>query len=152
MQGNNVLESPYKCDPTDNAVPCKIFYTNDNFFEVPCSCALDGQPKSGYCSNVIGTFDYSEMLVKLKSMQEGNRCHTYDRLNTHSKLDECANINREDLQVAMDMIFKIQYWPYMHNAETAQCIKQVSKNSWFNMQTTGAAKLVLGIVAIIINL
>ena len=63
MQGDKVLESPYECDPTDNADPCVIYPYNilepdkgemvTKSFSVPCKCALDG--KKGYCDSVLGT-------------------------------------------------------------------------------------------------
>jgi len=61
---------------------------------------VDGHP-NGYCSQIIGTPEYAEALVKLKSMQEGNRCHTLDRHDYQSKLDLCANIKVNDLKEAV---------------------------------------------------
>lgn len=72
MQGDKVLKAPYQCDPTDNELPCKIFYTKDKSFDVPCNCALDGKEvdghANGYCSSILGTAEYAEALVKLKSV------------------------------------------------------------------------------------
>jgi hypothetical protein len=66
MQGDVVLQSPYRCDPTDNENPCVIYPKNildadkgeqiTKSFEVPCKCALDGV--NGYCSSIVGTEEY----------------------------------------------------------------------------------------------
>jgi hypothetical protein len=44
MQDGRLLtgENFYKCDPYDNEKPCEIYYTDTDFFTVPCKCALDG--------------------------------------------------------------------------------------------------------------
>jgi len=74
------LASPYKCDPTDNEMPCKIYYSNTKFFTVPCECALDGK-NTGFCGSVLGTKEYALALSKLKNMYEKSSCHTLDRYN-----------------------------------------------------------------------
>ena len=81
MQGDKILSksSMYKCDPTDNTQPCRIYYTATESFDVPCKCALDG--KTGYCASVIGTDYFTEALSFLKSMAEKSACHTLDRNN-----------------------------------------------------------------------
>lgn len=51
MQKDVNLEDPYKCDPTDNEIRCKLYYnitdyepgstTAQDFVETYCMCSLD---------------------------------------------------------------------------------------------------------------
>lgn len=114
----------YKCDPTDNERPCKIYYgeTDDptNYFSVPCKCSL-GKPGAnqkavGYCASVIGTPPYAKYLTLMKSMHEqAYKCHTYDRENMVAQLD----CNNEPVAVykAAEEMFRIKHWPYMHDGD-----------------------------------
>ena len=113
MQGDKTLvgSSNYECDPTDNDDPCKIFYTQDKFFTVPCKCALDGE--KGYCASILGTPEYAESLVTMKRMLEKSDCHTLDRHNFEAQLD--CNSERISLEPAISMHFNVKNWPYVHN-------------------------------------
>jgi len=106
------LTSPYECDPSDNNVPCKVFFKKDQSFEVPCKCALDNAGK-GYCGNILGTPEYKDALYAMKEMVFTNRCHTLDRHNDASKFDTCASVDTSVLKAAVEKFFGIQYWPYM---------------------------------------
>ena len=71
------IQAPYACDPTDNSEMCKFYFnitsadmysTRQNYYEVPCSCAMDGN--SGFCSQIVGTVEYAAQVSKLKALYE----------------------------------------------------------------------------------
>ena len=100
-QNGQKLSYPYECDPTDNDIPCKIYHSETESFDVPCKCALDGQKgkvkdakgnlvetaSRGYCGSILGTPEYADALFYVKEMIFTNRCHTLDKDNASSKFD-----------------------------------------------------------------
>jgi len=52
---------------------------NTSHFDVPCSCALDGN--NGYCSSVIGTPQYVNATLTMQSLLTNSLCHTLDRFD-----------------------------------------------------------------------
>lgn len=90
-QFDKELASPYECNASTQE-PCKIYYphnTKQKYIEVPCKCSLDGTDR-GYCGSIIGTAAYKASRYSLKTLLEGNNCHTYDRDNWDSKMDSCS--------------------------------------------------------------
>jgi len=90
----------YKCDPTDEDRPCKIFYTNTLSFDTPCACSL-GEPDVGYCDSIIGTPEYADALSSLKKMhvKANVACHTLDRDNMLAQI--YCNTQRDLVEPAM---------------------------------------------------
>lgn len=131
------MKSPYACDPTDNEVPCKIWYKNDKSFDVPCFCALDGK-NGGYCGNILGTQEYQDSKYILYLQREKSRCHTLDRSNFRSWLDCSQEQNIENIKAAIDWNFNITHWPYIHNPETKKCVETLSLLSWTNIKAENA--------------
>ena len=87
QNGKNLTQdNNYTCDPQQQ-VPCKIFYTAKDSFDVPCKCSLGTDPSIGYCASIIGLPEYALALSKIKIMQGKNECHTMDRDNLESTLD-----------------------------------------------------------------
>lgn len=91
----------YRCDPTDNENPCQIFYSDNDYFDVPCMCSLQGQ--EGYCAAILGTEVYMESLISLKRMLEKSNCHTGDRHNFQAQLD--CNTEVESVEPAAVQFF-----------------------------------------------
>lgn len=152
MQGNKELFDPYECDPTENTLPCKLFFgTNaDQFIETPCHCALDGTNR-GYCASVLGTEAYKNALVPYKYMLERSDCHTLDRNNFRAQLDCNSGTKVNKLKDAVDAMFKVSHWPYMHSKQTKTLIEAVSINSWDNIQAVSAVRLLAGIGGAIVS-
>ena len=149
MQGNNVLQDPYECDPTDNNNPCKLFFGSGekDYIETPCHCAIDGTNK-GYCKSVLGTEAYKNALVPFKYMLERSECHTLDRTNFRAQIDCNTGTKREKIKEAVDAMFKVDHWPYMHSKQTRSLMHAISINSWENIFPDGSARLLTGISAL----
>lgn len=78
--GDQVLEEPYKCDPSNQDLSCALHFDINaedvdwtqadestytrSFVKNQCKCSLDGElddnnQANGYCSSVIGTPIYA---------------------------------------------------------------------------------------------
>ena len=139
MQDGNVLspDNNYECNPYDNELPCEIYYNEDEFFTVPCKCALDG--KKGYCASILGTPKYAESLVTMKRMLEKSECHSLDRHNLAAQLD--CNTEQISLEPAITGNFRMKYWPYMHDEAVKECMDVISKDSWIQISQIGAIRI-----------
>lgn len=159
MQGDKVLESPYECDPTDNENPCVIYPKNilepdkgevvTKSFKVPCKCALDG--KKGYCSTILGTEEYKAGSSSQYLQREKSRCHTLDRDNYVSWLDCSTESNMDNIQGAIDWSFNLTHWPYIHDQDVKDCIQEISRKSWKNIQALKASTLQLSLFTTILS-
>ena len=90
---DKVIEEPFKCNPTDPKVKCKLYIQiseddKDNsysstrdFVQNDCKCALDGEKDSGYCSLIVGTEWYEKGVAAHQHMMSSSKCHTMDRYN-----------------------------------------------------------------------
>merc|ERR1711957_694962 len=87
---DQVLDNPYKCDPTHPEERCYIKFDtshsepawidlgkNDRI-SVNCSCGLEDE-SSGYCKDVIGTDPYIKYARQMYYTLSNSNCHTLDR-------------------------------------------------------------------------
>jgi hypothetical protein len=92
------LESPYQCDPTDNAKHCHIVFNTTQWqmgedsstssFSSICKCAMDGD--NGFCGSVLATPIYMEYVQSLIPVYEAAKCHTLDRNDLRAHKDVCG--------------------------------------------------------------
>lgn len=82
-------------------------------------------------------------------MLERNDCHTLDRANFRAQLD-CNSAKQSKIKEAVDAMFKVNHWPYMHVKKTKSLIEAISLNSWDNIASLqNASKLVTNVAGFI---
>ena len=84
---------------------------------------------------MLGTEAYKNALVPYKYMLERSDCHTLDRNNFRAQLDCNSGTKTKKIKDAVDAMFKVSHWPYMHNPKTKSLIESISINSWDNIST-----------------
>lgn len=140
---NQVIEKPYKCDPTDNSRMCELYFNVTDYrpnqplvqkmITTTCKCALDGD--NGFCGSVIGTSIYENGLAALKTMYQESTCHTLDRFNLRAQKDSCGIGPTSEWEAAVTEQFVIKYWPYINaKAETVSCINEFFSDSLQNLK------------------
>jgi len=81
MQKNKELKAPYKCDPTDPDIPCRLNINPDflteyskrgklSYLETPCKCSMANTtiPNEGFCGSVIGTKVFTRQIKAVKNV------------------------------------------------------------------------------------
>ena len=135
-------------------MPCNLYYSDTEFFTVPCECALDGK-QSGFCGSILGTKEYALALSKLKNMYEKSSCHTLDRYNMEAqKVYFLENDYEKILEDAIKESFKVEHWPYVQDGTKEQkqvkgCFESMSRRSFLNIMLGAKNMLpVLGVSAV----
>lgn len=130
------MEAPYSCNPQDPDLKCQVrfdiasadtAYTSvgkRSFVESECQCALSNET-TGYCGTVIGTDYYTKAVRALRKVLQESKCHTLDRDNLQAQKDKTCGIglNNEEWRFAVDQMFNVSYWPYIHNTTTYYCVQ-----------------------------
>jgi len=49
---------------------------------------MDG--KTGFCKDIIGTFEFKEAASKIKNLYQQSQCHTYDRGDYRAMREKCS--------------------------------------------------------------
>ena len=101
-----VIEYPYKCDPSDQEKLCSLMFDIDPADEAftledpttqtrskvqnRCRCSLDGEATSGYCSSMLGTEKYARAAAAMLIVKEESGCHSQDRFSLRAQKDPCG--------------------------------------------------------------
>lgn len=64
-----------------------------------------------------------------------------DRDNYVSWLDCSTESNLDNIMGAINWSFNITHWPYIHDDDVKQCIEELSRKSWKNIQALDASIL-----------
>jgi hypothetical protein len=63
----------------------------------------------------LGQVIYQTAMEKLKKVLEYSNCHTLDRHNMRAQRENCGIGPGEEIDDAVNTLFKINYWPYVNN-------------------------------------
>ena len=95
----------------------------------------------GYCSKLLGHTIYRNAMSALKRVLENSECHTLDRHNMRAQRDSCGISDKDELDIAVDLLFSVNHWPLVHSNDeedgrlsSTKCIKTLFTDSLENQQ------------------
>ena len=127
-QSNNVLSSPYQCDPTETDNKCRYYADSTNYVEVGCEWGFNND---GYCPKP-GAADTANYVTNMKYVFGNSTCHTLDK-NNLSAQTEWGIGNNDDWNNAVNFRFIFEYYPFIQNSTYEACLKSVFPDSIENI-------------------
>ncbi|CDW75999.1 UNKNOWN [Stylonychia lemnae] len=124
----NYIEAPYQCSP--GVSTCKYF-SADNIvqFELQCECGLE-TIGDGFCPLPVLS-EMQKYINSIKKVWYQDNCHTYDRSNFYAQVDCGVGNNDDTLKDAVNLQFKISYYPFLHKKQ--ECLEKVLPDSASNV-------------------
>lgn len=124
------VTSPYKCTVGNPMNTCRYYYNSYEYITQECQCGFD--PTVGYCQ-YPGQDELTNYIQSIYPAYNASNCHTLDRFNLRAQAEPCGMGPQIALKQAIAVSFNFTHWPFIQNADAAQCILSIHPHSQTNL-------------------